>query len=147
MSDAGSQFTLDPRLVQDTYALGQFDTSYVLLMRNALFPWFIVVPQSNEIELYQLPAAQQSAVLRQINAVSRFIDEHFAVDKLNIGAIGNLVPQLHIHIVGRNCNDACWPSVVWGVEQFKAYTAEQVAGIKDKLKYFLQDEFIVNEVS
>ena len=144
MKNAKPPLTLDPRLAQDTYVLGQLENSQLLLMRNALFPWFVIVPHTLETELYKLPDAQQAEVLRQINLVSRFVEENYSVDKLNIGAIGNIVSQLHIHIVGRKRNDECWPRVVWGVDQFVAYTRQQVAEVKDKLQGFVSEAFIAN---
>ena len=137
--------TLDPRLAQDTLLLGHFDNSLLLLMRNALYPWFIIVPHTAEAELYQLPEVQQAAMLRQINLVSRFITENFNIDKLNVGAIGNMVAQLHVHVVGRRRSDECWPGVVWGGDPFVAYTPEQVVDIKDKLKAFMKNEMIVRD--
>lgn len=137
--------TLDPRLVQDTELLGYFEGSLLLLMRNALYPWFVIVPNTSETELYMLPEAQQAAVMHQVSLVSRFVVQTFAIDKLNVGAIGNLVAQLHIHIVGRRRDDECWPGVVWGRDPYIGYTTEQVTDIKGKLKAFMADEFRAHE--
>ena len=134
---------LDPRLQQDTVLLGYFEKSLLLLMRNALYPWFIIVPNSDETELYLLSESTQVMLMQQINLLSRFVSQSFAIDKLNIGAIGNLVSQLHVHVVGRRRDDSSWPGVVWGSEPFVEYTSEQVAGIKAKLGEYMSDEFVL----
>ena len=125
--------SLDPRLEKDSHLLGYFDSSALLLMRNALFPWFVLVPQSSEIEFYKLGPAIQTKLLDQINLVSHFIVDNYSIDKINLGSIGNVVLQLHVHIVGRSQTDVCWPGVVWGVKQFKPYKPGQVKEITQKL--------------
>ena len=132
---------LDARLKTDTYQLGEFDGSLLLLSKNALFPWFILVPETQEIEFHKLSAEQQSTTQQRINAVARFIEQHFSTDKINIATIGNIVSQLHIHIIGRNKNDACWPGVVWGTTQFENYKTGKVATIKTQLADALQEPF------
>lgn len=137
--------TLDTRLKADTYQLGEFDGSLLLLSKNALFPWFILVPETREIEFHKLSAAQQSRTQQQINAVARFIEDHFSADKINIATIGNIVSQLHIHIIGRNKNDACWPGVVWGTSHFEDYEAHTIATLKTQLAGMLKDIFKIIE--
>jgi diadenosine tetraphosphate (Ap4A) HIT family hydrolase len=138
--------TLDDRLNRDTYRLGEFDDSLLLLSKNAFFPWFILVPETDKTEYHQLNNEQQTRIQQHINAIARYIETHFATDKINIATIGNLVPQLHIHIIGRNQNDPCWPGVVWGTQHFKAYSAEDVATIKNQLNNALK-EVVISEVS
>jgi diadenosine tetraphosphate (Ap4A) HIT family hydrolase len=128
-----TDFSLDPVLKKDCHLLGDLDSSVLLLMRNALFPWFVLVPRTSEIEFYRLDRESQVKVVNQINLVSRFIEETFQIDKLNIASIGNIVSQLHVHVVGRSRNDICWPGVVWGVQEFRPYESDQVAQIEDKL--------------
>lgn len=132
---------LDARLVEDTYPLGTFDDCQVLLSKNALFPWFILVPATQEIEFHKLGAQQQTNIQQHINAVAQFIEEYFSTDKINVASIGNIVSQLHIHVIGRNQNDACWPNVVWGTSQFKAYETGVIATIKTQLSTALKDGF------
>jgi diadenosine tetraphosphate (Ap4A) HIT family hydrolase len=124
-----SDFTLDPRLANDCLVLGKLNTSLVLLMDNSLVPWFILVPQTSETELTDLSTSDQVSLLEEINLVSAFIKDHNEITKLNIAAIGNIVSQLHIHIVGRDPSDYCWPNVVWGTEERRAYTVERVKEI------------------
>lgn len=125
--------TLDPRLAGSTHQLGTFGDCFLLLSKNALFPWFILVPITQEIEFHKLDTQQQAKIQQHINAVAQFIEEHFSTEKINIASIGNIVSQLHIHIIGRNHNDACWPGVVWGTTEFKAYEEDEVSSIKTKL--------------
>lgn len=133
--------TLDARLKADSYQLGEFDGSLLLLSKNALFPWFILVPDTQEIEFHKLSTEQQSRTQQHINAVARFIETHFSPDKINVATIGNIVSQLHIHIIGRKKNDACWPGVVWGTAHFKTYEAEEIGAIKKQLKDTLKGTF------
>jgi len=123
-------FLLDPQLARDCYVLGDLGSSRLLLLDNALVPWFIVVPRVAVSELCDLEAAQQAEVLAQVNAVSRFVQGAFPVDKLNVAAIGNIVRQLHIHVVGRRRDDFCWPGVVWGAPGRETYPAGEVARIR-----------------
>lgn len=124
---------INEKLLEDSYLLGHFDGSILLLMRNALFPWFVLVPQSTEVEFYKLDHELQVKVLEQVNYISGFIEDSFSIDKINIASIGNVVSQLHVHIIGRSKDDACWPGVVWGTKEFKPYEEDQIEHIKEKL--------------
>ena len=130
---------LDKRLETDCYLLGHFNrdgnSTKLLLSRNAYFPWFILVPDTSETDFYKLDQEQQLLLLEQINQLSTFIEAHFSVFKLNIATIGNVVSQMHIHVVGRQQDDACWPGVVWGCDKFKAYNdieVERIRGLLEK---------------
>jgi len=114
-------------------------------MRNSLFPWFVVVPDTSEIEFYKLESDLQTKVLNQINLVSRFIEQAYSTDKINIASIGNIVSQLHVHIVGRYKSDICWPGVVWGVKEFKQYEPDQIKQIKNKLLVTFEGQFQVTK--
>lgn len=133
--------TLDPRLQADSHLLGEFDNCLLLLSKNALFPWFILVPETREIEFHKLSPEHQASVQQHINAVARFIEAHFTTDKVNIATIGNMVSQLHIHIIGRHQQDACWPGVVWGTSHSKDYKADDVEILKKQLAYALKETF------
>lgn len=119
-----NRFTLDPQLAADCHILGEMGCCLVLLMNNSLVPWFILVPQRNEVEICDLPHEDQLAVLECINRLSRFLKIHFKADKLNVAAIGNVVRQMHIHVVGRYVDDFCWPGVVWGRKERQPYDDE-----------------------
>ena len=127
-------FQLDTQLQKDCYVLGELECSLLLLMNNSLVPWFIVVPRTDKTELYELESKMQATVLKEINAVSRFIKDEFCVDKLNVAAIGNIVKQLHIHVIGRRDDDYCWPGVVWGRPEKTSYNDQAIEHIIAKLE-------------
>lgn len=139
-----SDLIIDPRLQADSHLLGQLPLSQVRLMNNVLFPWLILVPCVTQNEIHQLERQQQIQLLDEITAISRFLEDHFNIDKINVGAIGNIVRQLHVHIVGRSEDDHCWPNVVWGVEERKPYTQQQITVIAAQLVNHLRQQAKIN---
>ena len=137
-------FKLDARLAGDCLILGKLDCSLLLLMNNALVPWFILVPVTQATEIYQMPEEQQAQLLEEINLLSDFINSEFSIEKLNVAAIGNIVKQLHVHIVGRHSSDFCWPGVVWGAEQSEPYSDAEIKRIKESLKIRLKGRIKMN---
>lgn len=129
-----ADFKLDPKLASDCFTLGELSLSRLLLMNNALLPWFILVPRVTVKEIYQLQEEQQHLLLQEINALSVFAQTIFKADKLNVAAIGNIVSQLHIHIVARKTIDCCWPGVVWGVEQREDYSEAALAALRERVQ-------------
>lgn len=123
---------LHPQLEKDTHKLGNTGLCQVLLHTNAHFPWIILVPDTDETEFYKLDTDTQIQLLEDINNSAHFIENNFNVDKMNIATIGNIVSQLHFHIIGRSKNDPCWPGVVWGCEQHKSYTQPEIDIIASK---------------
>jgi diadenosine tetraphosphate (Ap4A) HIT family hydrolase len=108
-------FALDPRLAADTYAIGALPFSELLLMDDARFPWVILVPRiAGARELIDLDEGDQRLLLGEIDRVARVLESLLHPDKLNIAALGNVVPQLHVHVIARFESDAAWPSPVWG---------------------------------
>lgn len=134
-------FKLDKRLENDCFILGELTCSLLLLMNNSLVPWFILVPRVTKHELYELEKDTQIKILEEINLVSKFVKKEFSVEKLNVAAIGNIVKQLHIHIIGRESSDFCWPNVVWGAEGKKSYSETAVSKIETSLKTYLDEAF------
>jgi diadenosine tetraphosphate (Ap4A) HIT family hydrolase len=132
-----ADFTLDERLARDCHTLADLGLSRLLLMNNALLPWFILVPRVEAVELHELAPAQQSQLLEEINLLSRFLRLYFSPDKLNIAAIGNIVRQMHIHLVARRRDDFCWPGVVWGETRRMAYDQPSLDRIARQLRGFL----------
>ena len=120
---------LDERLRNDCFELLQLGFCRVLLMNNASLPWFILVPDTDKTEVCQLSAEQQAVLWDEVNRVATFVRTHYRIDKLNIAAIGNVVSQLHVHVVGRRQDDYCWPDVVWGRPSEETYTEDAVAEI------------------
>ena len=136
-----TDFKLDSRLENDCFTLGRLKNSRLLLLNNALVPWFILVPETQAPEIYELPQAQQIILLDEINLLSNHLKLHFNIDKLNVAAIGNIVSQMHIHVVGRSVGDFCWPGVVWGAEGKQPYQHDAVETIKSQLTAQLANDF------
>ena len=107
-------FELHPQLAADCHRLGSWGDCWILLHGNAGVPWYIVVPQTDAGELHELTPQEREAVDRTLDALARFIKTQHGSQRINLAAIGNRVPQLHIHVVGRSEGDPCWPDVVWG---------------------------------
>lgn len=127
-------FLLNSKLQADSFLLGQLNLSSLLLINDQQFPWFVLVPRVPEItEIYQLSDNQRAEFWQESALLSKVIMQQFAGDKLNLAAIGNLVPQLHLHHVVRFKNDICWPAPIWGKVAMKSYSHEQVAKIQHQM--------------
>jgi diadenosine tetraphosphate (Ap4A) HIT family hydrolase len=115
-------WSLHPQLAEDTAEIGDLPLARVLLMDDANYPWLVLVPRRPDaVEIIDLDDGEQVQMMYEISLLARVLKEVTACDKLNIAAIGNLVPQLHIHIVARRRDDAAWPRPVWGVAAARAY--------------------------
>ncbi len=108
------QSEIHPQLLADTHYLGQMPTGALLLHRNASLPWFILVPETRLADLLDLPDEHRNAVMADCAAVSGFLKSFLGYAKVNFAGLGNQVPQMHLHIIGRSEGDACWPQPVWG---------------------------------
>ena len=129
-------FTLHPKLQQDCILLKELALCSLLLMNDANYPWFILVPRREGItEIYQLSLSDQYQLLQESNQVSQFLVKTFQPTKLNIAALGNVVPQLHIHHIARYTTDPAWPAPVWGKISAMAYTEEQIEKIRQLFSY------------
>jgi diadenosine tetraphosphate (Ap4A) HIT family hydrolase len=118
-------FQLDPRLDADTAFVCDAPLSRVLLMNDANYPWLILVPRRAELrELIDLSAEAQMRLWQEIARVSEVMRELFAPDKLNVAALGNVVAQLHVHVIARYEGDPAWPAPVWGRVPALAYASE-----------------------
>ena len=121
-------FTLDPRLAADTHEIGELPLSRLLLMDDARFPWLILVPRiAGARELIDLDGNDRGVLLDEVSAVGRALEEWLHPDKLNIAALGNVVPQLHLHVIARYVTDAAWPQPVWGRGERVAYATDQAS--------------------
>lgn len=110
-----TDFILDPRLAADSVFIADGPLSQVRLMDDARFHWLVLVPRVPEVsEWLELDGAQQRLLLAEINQAGNLIRREPGTEKLNIGALGNIVRQLHVHLVGRHAGDAAWPGPVWG---------------------------------
>lgn len=108
-------FELHPQLAKDTDVIGHFPLCVALLHKDAAVPWVILVPKkANLKELHHLPMHEQQQFLLESQAINQALEALFQPDKLNLGALGNMVPQLHIHHIARFEHDVAWPGPVWG---------------------------------
>jgi diadenosine tetraphosphate (Ap4A) HIT family hydrolase len=108
-------FQLDSRLDADTIPVGDLALCSVLLLNDARFPWFVLVPRVEGVsELTDLSEEHSAQLMREIRIATRVMLELSKPDKVNVGALGNMVPQLHVHVIGRFRSDPAWPGPVWG---------------------------------
>jgi diadenosine tetraphosphate (Ap4A) HIT family hydrolase len=113
MFDTG--FELDPRLKADTFTLHDLPLCRVLLMNDARFPWLVLVPRRAGIsEIFDLSPVDRQQLMAETTQCASALKEVTACDKINAGALGNVIRQLHMHVVARYENDAAWPKPVWG---------------------------------
>jgi len=126
---------IHPQLQQDCLIIGHFPLSRLLLNKDANYPWFVLVPDRENIsEIHQLTEADQQQLMRESSYLSAVLAEQFGADKMNVAAIGNVVPQLHIHHIVRYKDDIAWPSPVWGKYPSALYSADQLERILLELK-------------
>ena len=118
---------ISQQLLADCYHLGRPPASAVLLNRNAALPWFILVPETPLCDFLDLPDELRHAVLTECASVSAFIKQELGFEKVNFAGLGNVVSAMHLHVIGRHAQDACWPQPVWGnLPAGESYTAEQL---------------------
>ena len=124
MLPAGMDFSLHPRLAADTAAVCDLDLCTVRLMNDARFAWLVLVPKrAGAVEITDLSGDERTLLMAEMCRAADALRAVAPCDKLNIGALGNLVPQLHVHIVARVAGDAAWPGPVWGSGAAKPYDA------------------------
>ena len=117
-----SAWSLHSRLKEDTIDIGDLPLSKVLVIKDAHYPWLLLVPRRTDaVEIIDLDEVQQAQLMTEISRVSRALKEITQCDKLNIAALGNVVAQLHVHVIARRHGDAAWPRPVWGVGARGAY--------------------------
>ena len=127
-------FEFDSCLLDDCELLGKFKLCHVLLMRDANYPWCVLVPDREDLkEVFELPLADQARLNIESNSLLRYLSEEFSADKMNVAALGNVVPQLHVHHIVRYDDDIAWPKPVWGAFPAKSYSDAELASLKEKL--------------
>ena len=127
MSTPEPAWSLHPQLAHDTVPVGDLALARVLAMNDANYPWVILVPRRAEIvEIIDLDEAERGQLMAEITQVSAALKELTGCDKLNVAAIGNVVPQLHVHVVARRTSDAAWPKPVWGAVPARPYAADEL---------------------
>ena len=126
--------TLDPRLDADTFPITELPLSRVLLMNDARFAWLILVPRrSGASEVSDLDAADQAQLWREAAQLGDALKQALGGDKLNIAALGNVVSQLHVHVIVLHRDDAAWPAPVWGHGEAEPYDLDALAAVRDRV--------------
>ena len=121
-------FELHPRLAADTVPVATWPLCEVLLLNDANYPWLVLVPARPDLrDFHELSPDDMVTAGREISRASEALVELFAPDKINVAALGNMVPQLHIHVVARHMHDAAWPNPIWGVVPAQAYEPDALA--------------------
>ncbi|GAA0582216.1 HIT domain-containing protein [Halomonas salifodinae] len=129
-----SDITLDPRLEADTLPVTELGLCQVRLMNDARFPWLVLVPRRPGIrEVYQLSTQDQATLWREATALGEGLMKTLSGDKLNLATLGNMVPQLHLHVIVRFAGDAAWPAPVWGQGRAEPYDADGQARRRDEI--------------
>lgn len=135
-------FALDPRLQQDTLAIGDFPLCRLLLMNDANYPWFILVPRREAVsELFQLDQADQQQLWLETTRLAETLKDAFVADKMNVATLGNVVSQLHMHVIVRRRDDPAWPAPVWGRLPARPYEAAEIAALQQRLRLVLTNDF------
>ncbi|MEW5009282.1 MAG: HIT domain-containing protein [Cycloclasticus sp.] len=139
-------FQLHPQLAKDCHYLGDFPLTALLLSKDANYPWYILVPrQENISEAFQLSEEHQQQLNKESLLLSKILNELYSADKMNIAALGNMVPQLHLHHIVRYKTDVAWPNPVWGYAEALAYNERALTErISNTLKALINGDFIAH---
>jgi diadenosine tetraphosphate (Ap4A) HIT family hydrolase len=130
-----TDFILHEKLRADAIELARLDLTLLLLMNARQWPWLILVPQRPAVrEIHELPALDRTILMDEIAHCSRLLTDLFKPDKINIGALGNIVPQLHVHVIARTTSDPAWPKPVWGNVAPEPYGAEELEARLQKIR-------------
>ena len=139
LSASNETFLLDPRLAADAPLVGDLPLSRLLLMNDARFPWLILVPRRPNLrDLIDLAREEQHALLDEINRCAHVLHALDKPDKLNIAALGNVVAQLHVHVIARRTSDAAWPRPVWNTGERDPYAPEALRRRLSELRIALR---------
>jgi diadenosine tetraphosphate (Ap4A) HIT family hydrolase len=128
-------FTLHPTLARDSVEVARLPLCRVLLMNDSRFPWLILVPARESMrELHELQAGDRAVLIEEIAQASEALGRLVQPDKLNVGALGNIVPQLHVHVIARFATDAAWPGPVWGSGAAVPYAQDELEELRGRLR-------------
>ena len=126
--------TLDPRLEADTFTVADWSLCRILLIRDARFPWLVLVPRRADVsEMLDLATDDRKQLTSEIDRAADGLRKAVRCDKLNVAALGNMVAQLHVHVIARRRTDAAWPKPVWGHGNPEAYDDTEVADLIARL--------------
>ncbi len=132
-------FELHPQLAADTFEVARLELCELLLMNDARYPWCILVPRLPGLrDLHEVPAENKQMLLAEIDRVAAALKALTHAYKMNVAALGNMVEQLHVHVIARQRDDAAWPGPVWGVGEARAYAEDAVAARIEQLRTALR---------
>ena len=136
-------FVLDERLQKDGLLLGDLPLCRLLLCNDSRYPWFILVPRRQDIsELFQLDGNDQRCLWEETVLLSELLKDAFNADKINVATLGNVVSQLHMHVIVRYRADDAWPAPVWGRHPAIPYREQQVAAIRERLRSVMPEQLL-----
>lgn len=134
-----ARFSVDPVIEQNSIFIRDLGLSTVYLKNDKENPWFILVPRkAGAVELIDLNHEEQTMLMEEITIVSEFLKSHYRPHKMNVGSLGNIVTQLHIHIIARNPNDRAWPGPIWGTPTTQEFDFNEVENIKSNFSEFIE---------
>lgn len=131
-------FDLHERLAADTVTITDWPLCRVLMMDDSTYPWLVLVPRRHGVtEIHELDAADRAVLVEEMAEAARRLHHHSGADKMNVAALGNVVPQLHVHVIARFTGDAAWPKPIWGVVPVSRFgAAERDAKVADLRQLF-----------
>ncbi|MBI1363554.1 MAG: HIT domain-containing protein [Proteobacteria bacterium] len=134
-------FALHPQLQADTFPVTDLQLCRVLLMNDCNYPWVILVPRKDNIrEIHQLDGAERQTLMDEMSNVAQKLEHAFSAKKMNVAALGNMVPQLHVHVVARFEEDPAWPTPIWGKVPAKPYDEQSKALMLERVRSLLVPE-------
>lgn len=133
-----TKFYVDPVIENNSLFIRNLQLSALYMKNDKENPWFVLVPRKlNAVEIIDLTHEEQSALMEEITIVSEFLKSYYQPYKMNIGSLGNIVKQLHIHVIARYANDRAWPGPIWGTSTTMEYDQNELENIKSNFIDFL----------
>ena len=132
-------FKVDPALEQDSFLIADMELSKLYVKNDKDNPWFVLIPRkANASEMVDLTHEEQCMLMEEVTTVSEFLKHYYRPTKINIGALGNIVRQLHIHIIARYENDQAWPQALWGTTPEVFFEQVELENIKSNFQEFIE---------
>jgi diadenosine tetraphosphate (Ap4A) HIT family hydrolase len=129
-----SEFELDGRIARDSDLIATLDLCQLRIQNDSRWPWLVMVPQQADMtEIFELPEADQALLSAEVNHVAAVLKEITGATKINVGALGNIVRQLHVHVIARFEGDANWPGPIWGYGSAEPYDGEKMQALMNRL--------------
>jgi diadenosine tetraphosphate (Ap4A) HIT family hydrolase len=134
-----AKFTVDPVIEQNSIFIKNMGLSSVYLKNDKENPWFVIVPRKlNAVELIDLNHEEQNMLMEEVTIVSEFLKSYYRPHKMNVGSLGNIVQQLHVHIIARYPTDRAWPGPIWGTPTSLEFDQNELENIKSNFNEFIE---------